>query len=495
MPASEELTPRSWKIERLRSGSAPRVLELCSGCGGLSLGLKTAGFELVAHVEQDSVAAETYSLNFGSVEKQRPSWSSARDMEKCSAPDLVRDLGLLDPAERAFDVLAAGLPCQAFARIGRSKLRAVAGEDDAFRSDPRARLYLRFLEFVADTQPLVIIIENVPDILNFGGHNVPEEICEALEASGYRTAYTILNSAYYGVPQIRERFFLIAFAHELRNDPGFPGPTHFLQLPRGYEGSRQVALKYVSPDSPRFRSIHDPAPELTPAIGVRDALHDLPRVTEHLSDPRALRRRRLTDRLPYRQTETLTDYARLMRGWAGLETGRETDGHLIRQTPRDYEIFARMPYGADYPKAREVAEGMLKEALAKEGLPLDDVESADYQRVRKAMVPPYDPSKFPNKWWKMDPAKPSRTLTAHMGKDTYSHIHYDSEQKRMVSVREAARLQSFPDGFRFAGQMNAAFRQIGNAVPPLLALEVARSVIGQIRAAVACRTDESRQAA
>ncbi|NWP75057.1 DNA cytosine methyltransferase, partial [Escherichia coli] len=87
---------------------------------------------------------------------------------------------------------------------------------------------------------------------------------------------------------------------------------------------------------------------------------------------------------------------------------------------------------------------------------LTDVESDAWKDLRQSMVPPYDPAKFPNKWWKLDPLKPSRTLTAHMGKDTYSHIHYDSYQARTVSVREAARLQSFPDGFRFAGAMNAA---------------------------------------
>lgn len=70
-----------------------------------------------------------------------------------------------------------------------------------------------------------------------------------------------------------------------------------------------------------------------------------------------------------------------------------------------------------------------------------------------------------------------------MGKDTYSHIHYDSRQCRTVSVREAARLQSFPDGFHFAGAMNAAFRQIGNAVPPLLGLAVARIVKEQLNRA------------
>ncbi len=73
---------------------------------------------------------------------------------------------------------------------------------------------------------------------------------------------------------------------------------------------------------------------------------------------------------------------------------------------------------------------------------------------------------------------PVRTLLAHLGKDGYSHIHHDGGQARCVSVREAARLQSFPDGFRFRGTMNPAFRQIGNSVPPLLAKAMA-SCIGQ----------------
>ena len=89
------------------------------------------------------------------------------------------------------------------------------------------------------------------------------------------------------------------------------------------------------------------------------------------------------------------------------------------------------------------------------------------------MVPPYDPEKFPNKWRKLEPDRPSCTLTAHLGKDAYSHIHYDSDQARTISVREAARLQSFPDGYVFSGAMNSAFRQIGNAVPPLMAQAIA----------------------
>ena len=72
---------------------------------------------------------------------------------------------------------------------------------------------------------------------------------------------------------------------------------------------------------------------------------------------------------------------------------------------------------------------------------------------------------------------------AHLGKDSYSHIHYDSAQARTISVREAARLQSFPDGFAFCGTMNPAFRQIGNAVPPLLGRAIATVIHQALQAA------------
>lgn len=72
---------------------------------------------------------------------------------------------------------------------------------------------------------------------------------------------------------------------------------------------------------------------------------------------------------------------------------------------------------------------------------------------------------------------------AHIGKDTYSHIHYDAAQARTISVREAARLQSFPDGFAFSGTMNPAFRQIGNAVPPMMSFALAEVIHEDLRTA------------
>jgi DNA (cytosine-5)-methyltransferase 1 len=315
----------------------------------------------------------------------------------------------------------------------------------------------------------------VPDILNFGGHNVPEEICATLEQRGYLTSYSLLNAAYYGVPQMRERLFLLAIDSSLGVRPEFPAPTHHVQLPSGYESARSVAMRFV-PEDGRFIKVPAPVEGLPPAVTVKAALSDLPYISEHVRAPAEMRRRKLTDPLPYRDFIDLTPYQRQMRNWSGFKTGGQVAGNVVRLTPRDFPIFKAMPKGADYPQARRVAEELFEKRLKLER-PRPPKGSTRWKELRNELVPPYDPGKFPNKWWKLDPALPSRTLTAHMGKDTYSHIHWDSRQQRTLSVREAARLQSFPDGFRFAGAMNASYRQIGNAVPPLLAKAVATTLM------------------
>ena len=93
----------------------------------------------------------------------------------------------------------------------------------------------------------------------------------------------------------------------------------------------------------------------------------------------------------------------------------------------------------------------------------------------------------------MDRNEPARTLLAHLGKDSYTHIHYDSQQARTITVREAARLQSFPDGFKFFGSMSSAFRQIGNAVPPILSHRIAESVMETLVAATKSKSVRRRQ--
>src|SRR4051812_37875452 len=112
MTIADALLIRQRKLARLRSGSSPRALEICSGSGGLALGLQTAGIELAAHIEIDPEAAKSYALNFANGRDLTGPWALPRDMERISAAKLVAELGLPTSAADSFDVVAAGLPCQ-----------------------------------------------------------------------------------------------------------------------------------------------------------------------------------------------------------------------------------------------------------------------------------------------------------------------------------------------------------------------------------------------
>src|SRR5262249_35736882 len=198
--------------------------------------------------------------------------------------------------------------------------------------------------------------------------------------------------------------------------------------------------------------------------------------------------RRFTELARYREIsiDKIAPYAKAMRTWPGFEAGEGVFDHVLRYLPRDFAIFTAMRHGDEYPAAHRVAKELFESAARRHRIKRN---STEWKRLHRAMVPPYDPGKFPNRWWKMYADAPARTLMAHIGKDTYSHIHYDSAQGRVISVREAARLQSFPDGFIFAGTMNPAFRQIGNAVPPVMAREIAKAILASLRESLDARVD------
>ena len=432
----------------------------------------------MAAVELDRDAAASHGANF---HPDDPRHVCPRDITQLTPEGFATELGL-GPVEAAVDVLVGGPPCQAFARVGRPKLREVAEHPEAFRQDARARLYLDYLKFVEAFHPLALVMENVPDVLNHGGQNVAEETREFLESIGYESRYTLLNAAFYGVPQMRERMFLIAFRRELNVKIDFPAPTHFVRLPSGYTGSRQVALKLLRGDlfgaAKGYVAAKLPDEHLSAAVNAAQAIGDLPPITEHLRGELRRGTRRFDRMVPYPALPA-SDYVRLMRQWPGFENDIGVADHVIRYLPRDWKLFARLRPGDQYPEAHAMAVSMFEDALAELKAKTGSAPrkgSKAWQTLKASIVPPYDTSKFPNKWRKMEPDLPARTLMAHLGKDGYSHIHYDNAQARTISVREAARLQSFPDGFVFRGAMNAAFRQIGNAVPPLLARAVAKEI-------------------
>jgi DNA (cytosine-5)-methyltransferase 1 len=470
------------KHERMLAGNAPRTLDLFSGCGGLSLGFDAAGFKTIGAVEFDPAAARSHALNFLSDQPHDrfEAHATAKDITKIEPGELLRTFGMAGKIDQHVDVIVGGPPCQAFARVGRAKLREVADHPEAFLKDPRGNLYLRYLHYVRELKPIAILMENVPDVLNYGGHNVAEETCETLAEMGYTCRYTLLNSVYFGVPQMRERMFLVAIASQIASKVTVPAPTHCFDMPKGYEGTRAVAMQTIEhdllDDDQHFLTPPVPDPKVcAPAVTVKDALNDLPPITLHLEGKLKRGARYLDELTPYGKSR-LGAYAQCMRSWPGFENDVGIKDHVIRYLPRDYAIFRRMNPGDQYPEAHAHAIDLFHERLeakrAATGKPLG-MKSQAYKDLWNATVPPYDAGKFPNKWRKMEAAAPARTLMAHLGKDGYSHIHYDSEQARTISVREAARLQSFPDGFVFSGSMNPAFKQIGNAVPPLLAKAIA----------------------
>ncbi len=475
------------KLERVRSGQSVRTLDLFAGCGGLSLGFHAAGFELSASVEFDPLAARSHARNF--FNDEHGPHGKAHDITVVNPQDIVDEFGLGKTTTSCIDVIIGGPPCQAFARVGRAKLREVDDHPNAFKNDARGNLYLRYLHYVKELQPLALLIENVPDMMNYGGHNIAEEVSEVLDGLGYVARYTLLNSAYYGVPQMRERMFLVAYRREMDAEVVFPKPSHHSMLPVGYQGSRDVALKSLRSRKTLYDDTHySAAPEasgsLPNSVSARDALEDLPKITLHLEGKTKKATQRLDTLIPYRKGVKLNDYAHSMRNWPGFESNEGICEHVIRYLPRDYQIFRVMNPGDQYPQAHQHAMNLfhakLFELECSEGRKLKK-GTLEYEAIKKSIVPPYDHTKFPNKWRKMEPDLPARTLMAHLGKDTYSHIHYDSDQARTISVREAARLQSFPDGFIFSGSMNSALRQIGNAVPPLLAKSIAGEMLKALR--------------
>ncbi len=486
------------KIRRLEQGAQPRVLDFFAGCGGLSLGFVTAGCRSIGGVEADREALRTFAFNFhrddqaAHLEPRQVEWDAHRLLGAASSSGF----------ERAVDIVTGGPPCPTFTRIGRAKLRDLK-QRGFLEEDTRGGLYEHFIRRVGELKPLAVVMENVPEFLNHQGANLGLDASRRLHDLGYAPAYTLLNAAAYGVPQWRERFFLVAVHKQLGIDrPAFPARSNDTSsMPVGVEMTRKAAMARLDRRAgdgqmELFNSTWwSPPPaagtDLPPPVTVDEALSDLPIYVKE-SAGAMFRKHRYWDAedvIPYAANPG-SAYARLMRSWPGLESigGIAAHHHLCRRTTtetgRDAEIFRRMEPGAEYPRAIQIAnenfERRRAEAEEAAGAPLAPEE---LDRLRSQCIPPYDDGKFPNKWWKLVPSTPSRTLTAHLSKDSYSHIHHDGSQERMITVQEAARLQSFPDSFVFKASMNSAFRQIGNSVPPLLSWHIAGALLRQVEEA------------
>jgi DNA (cytosine-5)-methyltransferase 1 len=456
------------QISHVNTPASRTYVDLFAGAGGFSLGFLQAGFECIGAVEVDARAAMTYVENFPEHANQPftclgPERGNILNLNREFFVRTAEDYGISD-----IDVLIGGPPCQGFSKVGRGKLDSLAKKNGSFKSDPRNRLYLKFVETLVALKPKAFLFENVGGLLHLKGANFAETICRDASESGYSVLCTVLNSAWFGVPQTRERVFVLGIRSDLPIKPSFPKPTNRADLSRGHLTGVELSESLFTERSFFIRTRN---PESgPPAISVEEAIGDLPAFTDHLTNSNYRAIRHLFKPQTYRQGRP-NSYASTMRNWSEKLTSGHVTDHFCRHTPRDYEIFGAMKSGDKYPRAVEIAESLYGRAK--------ELYTAGYlakRPIRKDFVPPYSTDSFAEKWRKLIPDQPSWTITAHLGRDTYSHIHYDSKQKRMISIREAARLQSFPDAFCFQGNMGDCFRQIGNAVPPLLAYELAEHI-------------------
>ena len=349
------------------TASKPTALDLFCGVGGLSLGVQQAGFRLLGGVDSDQIVLDTHKANFPKVP------THLCDLFKVSGEELRLGLGL---GNQVIDLIAGGPPCQGFSIGGRQ-----------IAKDPRNHGVMAFAKLITDLKPRYFLMENVRGFLFKDHDQLRRRYCRLLKSAGYKMQdFQILNAADFGVPQRRNRAFIIGCLSE------------------------EILPEY--PNSAKY-----------PRPSVRDAISDLVAVdksdTSHNEDVYV---GKLEEPSKYAEALRLGPKKLLASLTGCLRTLHSDD--VIRR-------FSNTPAGEQEPISRFFR-------LSWEGI--------------------------------------SPTIRAGTGPDHGSHtaprpIH--PEWPRCITVREAARLHSFPDAFVFRGTRWHGFRQVGNSVPPLLAKAVA----------------------
>lgn len=415
-------------------------VDLFCGAGGLTEGFRQQGFDALFANDHEKPALETFRLN------HPEPISSDCDIEKLDAKRIRKDL---DMEKGDLDVLLGGPPCQGFSTYGKRS-----------PCDARNQLYLHYIRFLDEFRPKTFVIENVVGILSIEKGKVLEDLLSRTKRLGYSVRYAILDSVNFGVPQYRKRVIILGAAGQ--EAPSYPEPTHF-------EQKSGATLLF-------------PCEVMRNAITVREAISDLPVI--------ALPPKRTQESVPYPTDVTLSEFQQRMRGSSvsiSHHSAKQMLGirrlRLALMRPGDYGTKIRSRIRED-----GLSPELIEELLSGGGLrDLNKCRTEDREKEQELrrilqegrieiddVLNRLDSGGFSNKYRRLKWEKPSHTLVAHMARDCSDFVH--PEIDRFVTVREAARLQSFPDTYRFVGSQFQQFRQIGNAVPPMLAQAVARSI-------------------
>ena len=432
------------------------AIDLFCGAGGLSEGLRWAGYDVLWAIDEDTDAVETYRENHGDpvVEADIRKTNPAED-----GPDI-------EPGE--LDLVAGGPPCPSFSTIGQPKIGSL--ENRSADDDERNILYQDFLRYVEYFEPTAFIMENVPGMLSDtavvesetvqdslpvdstsdteqepAGEEVPvpKIILQQMEELGYQADYVKVDAADFGVPQHRERVFFIGS----RNGDSLPvlerWQTHRSPTEREKAESMQVRSELQDSRDPQQQTLGDEQTSVFPALErdreykypyltVADAIMDLPPVSP--------------------------------------------DGEMPPTKATEYQLPPVSPYQEwvrDVPEGQDWEERPLENHEARSHNHLD---LSIYKLLGHGVgwntgevstkIQPYREGVFDDRYKKQNPAEPASTILAHIQKDGHMFIH--PTEARSLTVREAARLQSFQDSYSFPASRTNAYRLVGNAVPPRL---------------------------
>lgn len=490
------------------------VIDLFAGPGGLSEGFSSLRdenesrvFKTIMSIEKDQGAHETlrmrsyfrklfdscgsapssylsYIRNPTPENKERvkainsSAWDEAED-EALLAELRVDDDSLVDAAEdrlRKFQhdrlVLIGGPPCQAYSLVGRARR---TNDKDGLQADKKQTLYKCYLRFIERLKPDVFVMENVKGILSAKhyGTGVFGHIVRDMEKLGYSVRSLVVDdpnapSDYvvraerYGIPQARHRVILLGVREGSGIKPSVLVPKPIVTVGEALAGLPMlrsgISRRSSQPDT-EWESVVRAAARRLSSTGEGEPLRrSLEQVVAGYL-PRRVEGHTLVEgqSIPYE------DWYR-----AGLGSSRIVSNHYSRShLAADLERYL---FYASYAETHGVSPTLY------------DVPSylipnhANAQGLLRG-----DSIEFPDRFKVQVKGKPSTTVTSHIMKDGHYYIHFDPRQCRSLTVREAARLQTFPDDYFFEGNRTSQYQQVGNAVPPLLAMRIAEIVFDALK--------------
>lgn len=289
---------------------------------------------------------------------------------------------------------------------------------ERFLEDPRNSLFCDYLRFIEEFEPEALLFENVPGILSLGGGVIFERIVEALGSHGYSVSVKILFSAHYGVPQERWRTIILGCRNG--SAPAHPYPTHYATARANFKGGKTMI----------FRALPLEERVLLPCVTVGDAIGDLPRL--QMGEGGEI--------VPYDKSAH-SDYSRLMRS----------------AEPVTYNHFAGKLAAQNVERMKHVKPGGSWRDIPFELLP---------KGMQKART-----SDHTKRYGRLRNDGLAGTVLTKC--DPHWGAVFLPDQDRALTVREAARIQSFPDRYKFLGPRVAQYEQVGNAVPVLMAKALA----------------------